>query len=149
MPNTLTALLKHPFPASLLCQARPQSSLFSAFLAAAATTHGLNEPLQGRHSLLRPRRSATAGAATARSPPLPTGPDVTPLPVGLGRESHLNATVPGSSEFVPQAEHSRETKAAGEKGRKGRQRLPAFFEVPAFTHFSLGLFPFSSGESRI
>lgn len=121
MPNPLTALLTHPFPASLLGQVRPQRRPF-LLSAAAATTHGLNEPLQGRRRPRRPRGCAAAAATTAsvtRSPPLPTDPREALLPVRLGPASHLNGTVPGSAELVLLPEYSRETKAAGEQGQEG------------------------------
>lgn len=94
---------------------------FSFFPAAAATTHGLSEPLQGPSRSRRPLSLVTATTAAARSPPLPTGPDWAPLPVRRSRVSHLNDTVLGRGDLVLQPEQPRETKAAEKRaGRGGR-----------------------------
>lgn len=91
---------------------------------AAATTHGLSEPLQGQSGSPPPRSLPAAKAATARSPPLSTGPDWAPLPVRLGRVSHLNDTVLGRADLVLQPEQPRETKAAATRaGRVGKGYL--------------------------
>lgn len=134
-----------------LLPARPSTPTesFPLFPAAAATTHGLSEPLQDPSRSRRPRSlsTATAAAAAARSPPLPTGPDWAPLPVRLGHVSHLNDTVLGRGELVLQPEQPRETKAAENRaGRGGRGFLLS--QVAALNFFQ-GLLPLGSLSSSV
>lgn len=116
---------------------------------------GCSDDPRPERAAAEPPRSAEAAQPgpsrrrpAAGSPPLPTGTDRAPLPVRLGRVSRLNGAVPGRAELVLLQQHSRETKAAGEQGRKGRRRLPAFLKSQPSV-LSWASFPSLSGAPHL
>lgn len=140
-PQTHWRPLSHT-PSLLPDLPRTPAGAASPLPVAAATTHGLSEPLQDLSGSPGQLSLPAKRAATARSPPLSTGPDWAPLPVRLGRVSHLNDTVLGRADLVLQPEQPRETKAVATRARR---RNRGFLRSPvAALSFFLGLLSFAS-----